>query len=117
MPRAWIASSACAICADDAQRVARGDALADAAGQRAAGQELHRDVRVVAGEALVVDARHVLVLEARDQLVLAHEALEEHAVLAQRAVEHLERELHAVVLALGEVHLRLPALADHVHVR
>jgi hypothetical protein len=99
---------------DDAQRVARGDAFADAARQRAAGEELHRDVRVVAGEALVVDARDVLVLEARQQLVLAHEALEEHRVLAQRAVEHLERELLAVVHALGKPHLRLPALADQV---
>src|SRR6185503_11225508 len=59
----------------DAQRAARVEPFADAARERARGQELHRDVGMLAAEALVVDARHVLDLELREQLVLAHEAL------------------------------------------
>ena len=36
-------------------------------------------------------------------------------IVAQRAVQHLERDAQPVVLALGEVHLGLAALADDVH--
>ena len=114
MPREWIASSAWAIWPARRMRDARGDAFADAARERAGGQELHRDVGKVAGEALVVDARHERAVQARHQLVFAHEALEEHAVVAQRAFEHLERHAQPVVLALGEEHLRLSALPDNV---
>jgi hypothetical protein len=99
----------------DAQRRARGKALSDARGEGAGGQELHGDVRIVAAEALVVDARHVVHVEARHQLVLAHEALEEDRVVAQRAVQDFQSNAQPVVLALGEEHLRLPALADDVH--
>jgi hypothetical protein len=115
MPREWIASSACAIwpAMRSAERVVR--PFADARRERARGQELHRDVRLVAGEALVVDARDVGAVEARHELVLAHEALEEHPVVAQRAVEQLERHAQPVVLALGEEDLRLPPLAYDVH--
>jgi hypothetical protein len=97
-----------------AQRRARRQALVDARRQRARGQELHGDVGLVAGEALVVDARHVLVIEAREQLVLAHEALAEDGVGPQPAIEHLQRHAQAVVLALGEVDRRLPALSDRM---
>src|SRR5258706_7474383 len=67
---------------------------------------------MLAGEALVVDAHHVLDLELGEQLVLAHEALEEHLVLAQARVEHFQRDAQAVEVALGEIHLRLAAFAD-----
>jgi hypothetical protein len=70
---------------------------------------------MVAAEALVVDARHKHAVDARHQLVLPHEALEEHRVVAQRAVEHLQRHAQPVVLALGEKHLRLAALSDDMH--
>ena len=70
---------------------------------------------IVAGEALVVDARDKGAVQARHQLVLAHEALEEHRVVAQRAVQHLERDAQPVVLALGEEYLRLAALADDMN--
>src|SRR6185503_5650393 len=99
---------------DKPQRGARREPFADAARERARGQELHRDVRIVAAEALVVDARDVLAVDARHELVLAHEALEEHRVVAQRAVEDLQRHAQAVVLALGEIDLRLAALPDDV---
>src|SRR5258706_12456202 len=67
---------------------------------------------MLAGEALVVDAHHVLDLELGEQLVLAHEALEEPLVLAQARVEHFQRDAQAVEVALGEIHLRLAAFAD-----
>src|SRR5687767_2587005 len=70
---------------------------------------------MVAREALVVDPADVLVLEPGDEVVLAHEALEEHRVAAQAAVEDLEGYAQPVAHALGEVHLGLAAAADDVH--
>src|ERR1043166_5250174 len=80
----------------DAQRRARRKTLVDARGECAGGQILHRDVGMLAGEALVVDARDVLDLELGEELVLAHEALEEHLVLPHAGIEHLERDAQAV---------------------
>src|SRR5690606_38992489 len=91
-----------------------GNALADARSEGPRRQELHRQVGIVAGESLVVDLRDVFVLEAGNELVLAHEALEKARVLAQSAIEHLQRDMQPVVLALGEVYLRLAALPDQV---
>ena len=114
MPCAWIASSALRDLRGEAQRRERGHALLDARGERAAGQVLHRDVRVLAGEALVVDARHVLVLERRDQLVFAHEALAGRcASCAQAGSSTLSTSCRPSLHALGEVDLRHAALADH----
>src|ERR1051325_11647637 len=101
----------------DAQRRARRKTLVDARGERAGGQILHRDAGMLAGEALVVDARDVLDLELGEELVLAHEALEEHLVLPHAGIEHLERDAQAVVVALGEIDLRLPAFPDTLHQR
>jgi hypothetical protein len=99
----------------DAKRCARRKALADARGERAGWQKLHGDIGMVAAEALVVDARDIHAVDARHQLVFAHEALEEHRVVAQRAVQYLERDAQPVVLSLGEVDLSLAALADDVY--
>ena len=96
-----------------AQGRQRGHALLDARGEGAAGQVLHGDVRVVAGEAVVVDARHVLVLERRDQAVFALETLQEGAAAAQARAEDLEHQLLAVARPFGEVDLRHAAFADH----
>ena len=60
---------------------------------------------------------HVLDLELGEQLVLAHETLEEHLVVAHAHVEHLERDAQAVEVALGEIDLRLAAFADALHQR
>jgi hypothetical protein len=99
--------------AGDAQGTQRGDALREPRLQVAAGEILHRDVGVLTGETLVEDARHVLVLDRGDQLVLAHEALQEHLVAAQRGIEHLEHQLQPVVRALAQIGLGHAALADH----
>src|SRR5207248_7508444 len=49
--------------------------------------------------------------------VLAHEALEEHLVLAHARVEHLEGDAQPVIVALGEIDLRLAAFADALYQR
>src|SRR5947208_16925999 len=67
---------------------------------------------MLAGEALVVDTRHMLDLELGEQLVFAHEALEEYLVVPHARIEHLERDAQAVEVALGEIDLRLAAFAD-----
>src|SRR5207253_2775757 len=50
--------------------------------------------------------------ELGEQLVFAHEALEEHLVVPHARIEHLERNAQAVEVALGEIDLRLAAFAD-----
>ena len=115
MPAAWIASSACAICADEAQRVARGDAVADAARQRARGQELHGDVGKLAGEALVVDLATYGLSRLASSLYSRTKRSRKTRSWRSARSSTLSATLHAVVLALGEVHLRLAALADDVN--
>ncbi len=99
---------------EERQRAQRRDGLLDAAAQVAERKVLHRDEGMVVGDAEVVHARDVRVLDRRRDLVFAQEAVEvAHArALVRRLVQHLERDLGAGALALGEVHARHRALGE-----
>ena len=85
---------------------------ADLRAQVAALEILHRDVGMVVGEALVVDAHHVRMLDARQQRVFLDEARQVLARPLAAGVQHLQHHGQAVLLAHGQVYLRHAARAD-----
>ena len=80
--------------------------------QRAAVEELHRDVVGALGVAAVEDRDDVRVVEAGRVLRLAPESLHELLVGGVALVQHLQRHLAAELLVLGEVHVGHPAGAE-----
>ena len=113
-PRRWAKRAARRICdrqVDRARRVQRRLVLDDLL-QRAAVEELHRDVVGAVPLAAVVDADDVLVLEAGGAGGLAAEALDELLVLGEAAVEHLQRDLAPELEVLGAVDVGHPAGAE-----
>src|SRR4051794_35913059 len=71
--------------------------------ERAAVDDLHRDVGRALAFAAIVDRDHVLVVEAGGMRGLATEALDELLVLGEALVEHLERDAASELLVLGAV--------------
>ncbi len=90
----------------------RGAAADDQLLQRAAVEELHRDVVGVLRLAAVVDRDDVRVVERGGVLGLAAEALDELVVVPVTAVEDLDRDAAAELLVLGEVDVGHPAGAE-----
>ena len=90
----------------------RGAAADDQLLERAAVEELHRDVVGVLGLAAVVDRDDVRVVERGGVLRLAAEALDELVVVPVAAVEDLDRDAAAELLVFGEVDVGHPAGAE-----
>src|SRR5439155_10683735 len=83
----------------------RGAAADDQLLERAAVEELHRDVVGVLGLAAVVDRDDVRVVERGGVLRLAAEALDELVIVRVAAVEDLDGNAAAELLVLGEGHV------------
>ena len=101
---------------DDVDRAVRRHRrlLADELLERAAVEELHRDVVGAVPLAAVEDADDVGVLEAGGRGGLAAEALDELLVLGEAAVEQLQRHPAAELLVLGAVDVGHAARAEAV---
>ena len=103
---------------EDLARVLDGDvdrcgaAADDQLLERAAVEELHRDVVGVLGLAAVVDRDDVRMVERGGVLCLAAEPLDELVVVPVAAVEDLDGDPAAELLILGEVDVGHPAGAE-----
>ena len=75
---------------------------------------LHGDIGVIVGDAEIVDAHDVRMIEAGDDLVFLNEAVEAHEPLGdvRHLAEHLEHHHRAGALALGQIDLAHAAGAD-----
>jgi len=98
--------------ADQRYRLLRRQALVDQRLQRAALEQLHRDVVGAFDVAAVVDGDDVGMREAGGGLGLAAEALDELAVLGEPPVEDLQRDATLQVRVLGEPDVSHPARTD-----
>ncbi len=99
--------------AEDLQRLVGLDRLvAEPLVQVAAIEEFHDQVRMLAGDAVAVDARHVAAADALDQVVLFHEARQRVLVSHHLASEDLDHQGLVVVFRRREVDPRHAAFAD-----
>src|ERR1700728_4233894 len=75
---------------------------------------LHRDVVMVVGDAEIVDAYDVLMLQPGDDLILLQETVETDVALGdvRHLTEHFEHHERASALALGEIDPAHAAAAD-----
>src|ERR1700733_14545204 len=75
---------------------------------------LHSDVGMIVGDAEIVNAYDVLMLQAGDDFILLQEAVETDVALGdvRHLIEHLEHHERACALALGEIDLAHAAAAD-----
>ncbi len=99
------------------QRVRRRDAGADAPAQITVGEILHREIRVVIGNAQLIAAHDAGVVQPVRDLVLLQEALE--GLVNARGIALRRRDLHhhqvARLLALGEEQLRNRTSSEPPH--